>query len=172
MGRIYYKSFDENLRGHGGFQYEAGKEYRTDTKDSFRWFHYAPKIGTAAYFKDCGMRICEVKPLGKTKRFSGSAGWYCTTNHLLIVRELSREEILERMREEKCRFRLMQKMHPGLPFLKKCLVYSKADDRRAIAASDYLTLQEKQELLPPYYHKEAERWDRVHMETANYQNGK
>ena len=66
----------------------------------------------------------------------------------------------------------MQKMHPGLPFLKKCLNYFKLDDRRAIAAADYLTLQEKEELLPPYYYKEAERWSRRHMEIASCQNGK
>lgn len=160
MDKVYYKSFDENLCGFGGFQYEVGKEYHAGTDDDFRWLHYASKIGTAAYYNDCGMRICVVKPLGRKSRFSGTTGCYYTTDCLRIERELSREEILEQMKAEKCRFHTMQKLQPSAEFVRGCLPYLKAVDRRGITASDYLTLDEKLELLPPYYHNEARRWNR------------
>ena len=72
MNKTYYKSFDGNLCGYGGFQYEVGKTYKkpiTD-RDVYEWFHYAGTITSTlanGIYTKKATRICEVKPIGETK---------------------------------------------------------------------------------------------------------
>lgn len=154
---LYYKSFDENLCGYGGYQFEIGRTYETETKDTWNWYHFAAYASaTLIYYKE-NLRICEVEPLGKKKFFHDHVDGFCkgyyTTNEIRIVRELSRDDLFDVLIAEKCPLHLMLPLKPPYEILlqfKKQLRGTRCYD---ILRMDYLTPVQKQNLLPKVWHK-------------------
>ena len=85
-----YKAFDSDLTCRG-MQYEVGKEYTHDGDISLckQGFHFCDQLIACYQYYNSKSRICEVEALGKVK----SDGTKSVTDHIKIVRELTREEI-------------------------------------------------------------------------------
>ena len=93
----YYKSFDENLCGHNGFQFEVGKEFTTDNEDTWQRFHMCRSIkDTLPYYKN--PRICIVEPIDGVTDFGEGL---VSCSKIRIVRELTKEEILNKLKKER-----------------------------------------------------------------------
>lgn len=140
--KIYYKGLDENLCGLNGYQYEAGKEYSADTYDKFHWLHFAEKVSDAFPY---GSRIVEVEPLTKANRYSAAD---MNAERVRILRELSGDEIIDRLFEENYPLYLMDKIRPTYEQLLRHKDRIKRRDHRSILHWDWLTADQKRELLP------------------------
>lgn len=152
--KTYYKGLDENLCGLNGFQYEVGKEYNADTPDKFHWLHFAEKVSYA--FRH-GPRVVEAEPLTPANRYSSDD---LNAERIRIVRELSRDEIMDTLVAEKYPFNLIAKMKPSYEQIlrhKNCI---KRDHYPEILHWDRLTADQKRNLLP----KSWERYIRMQEE--------
>jgi len=94
MGKniIAYKGFDKNLQCRK-FQYEVGKEYKIDGDIALyqTGFHFCKRLQDVhSYYNLKDSRICEVEAIGKVI----DEGEKSVTDHIKIIRELTREEIL------------------------------------------------------------------------------
>lgn len=154
--RIYYKSFDENLCGMNGFQYEVGKAFMADTDNTWHWLHFATKVSETLRHYGKGIRICEVEPLGRVNRYYS---WDINTDCLYIIRELSKEEILEKLAEEKCRAYDMRNVEPPYEFLNAHRDLIKPLDRNSILYAPQLTAEQKKDLLPKCWAKQVDMWE-------------
>ena len=67
---IAYKGFDKDLKCHGGFQYELGKEYEMDgpIKACSRGFHACERPLDVFNHYPPGSRFCRVEQSGETSR--------------------------------------------------------------------------------------------------------
>ena len=163
--KIYYKGLDENLCGLNGYQYEVGKEYSADTYDKFHWLHFAEKVSDAFPY---GSRIVEVEPLTKANRYSAAD---MNAERVRILRELSGDEIIDRLFEENypppcshfccicptywrpawrhtLSLYLMDKIRPTYEQLLRHKDRIKRRDHRSILHWDWLTADQKRELIP------------------------
>lgn len=140
--KIYYKGLDENLCGLNGYQYEVGKEYSADTDDKFHWLHFAEKVSDAFPY---GPRIVEVEPLTKVKRYSAAD---MSAERIRILRELSADEIIDRLFEENYPLYLMDKISPTYEQLLRHKDRIKRRDHRSILHWAWLTADQKRLLLP------------------------
>ena len=99
--RIFIKGFDKNLKCRG-FQFEIGKDYKTDFPDGYQLtandlcsnkvFHFCDSLAKVHDFYDCRNetnRYCIIEVLGQ---FCDD-GEKCGSNHIRIVRELNGEEL-------------------------------------------------------------------------------
>lgn len=152
---MYFKACTKDLTGYGGFQFEIGKTYSTDDLDDWRWFHYTKYLAqTLRYYHEPDTRFLEVTPLGNRQHFVTGDTNYWTTNLLQIVRELTREEVYERLLAEKCSFYDLCHLHPPYEVLKKALPRRLSFTvKQMIAAQPNLTLEQKKDLLPASWHK-------------------
>ena len=95
---IGYKAFDKDLKCRG-FQFEVGKTYRKEntsdihccTNTVFHFCREINKIEIESTYKLAESRVCEVIAIGNIVKDADKYG----TDELLILRELSREEIKE-----------------------------------------------------------------------------
>lgn len=140
--KTYYKGLDENLCGLNGYPYEVGKEYSADTDNKFHWLHFAEKVSGAFPY---GPRIVEVEPLTKVSRYNAAD---LNTKKIRIVRELSADEIIDRLFEENYPIYLMDKVKPSYVQLLHHKDRIKRCDHRAILHWDWLTPEQKRVLLP------------------------
>ena len=161
---MFYKGFDANLCGYGGYPFEVGRTYAMDIDDTWSWYHYTKYASATINYFDARMRICEVEPLGDTKRFhealDGYGKGYFTTNKLRIVRELSRAEIFDTLRMEKCSLFLLLRLNPPFEVLMGYKTAIRGDYCRSVLQMDYLTDDEKKELLPRIWHRYIEIYNR------------
>ncbi len=153
----YYKGLDENLCGMNGFQYEIGKEFTADTDDSWHWLHFAKKLTDAIRY---GNRIVEVKPLTAVQRYGSYADM--NARSIRIVGELPREEVVEKLIEEKCPIYKMVYLRPTYEELLRNREHIHRCDYRSICVEfDWLTEEQKLSLLP-------KSWKRnVHIHELN-----
>ncbi len=147
--RTYYKGLDENLCGRNGFQYEVGRAFTADTDDNWHWLYFTDKVTTAIGY---GLRIVEVKPLTRITKI----GYYsCNARTILIVRELSREEILSRLLAEGCCIGRLIQYKPTYEEL-SCFCrerFLSSDDCFCVCyRCDWLTAEQKKSLLPSCWH--------------------
>ena len=86
-----YKAFNSDLTCHG-MQYEVGKEYTHDGDISLceQGFHFCEQLTDCYQYYNSKSRICEVEALGEVKTDDTKS----VTDHIRIVRELTREEIV------------------------------------------------------------------------------
>lgn len=155
--KTYYKSFDGNLCGYGGFQYEVGKTYITNTDDTFRWFHFCPKAKLAIrYSNSKDTRVCEIKRVGdKISKYDDQR----TSNGIEIIREIREQELYEKLEEEKCPLlTILMKLRPSFEYLmkRKNEIHGMQMKAEIINRAD-LTTSQKKELLNKRWHKEIER---------------
>lgn len=99
LGTLYFKGFDLDLRGDGGYQYEVGKEYTSDGP-----YYFAAKVSVCAgYYKVDEGRYCVVEPIGPLTETKGDPingrGFY-TAPGIRIVREMSRDDAVHMMMQE------------------------------------------------------------------------
>lgn len=153
----YYKGLDENLCGMNGFQYEIGKEFTADTDDSWHWLHFAKKLTDAIRY---GNRIVEVEPLTAVQRYGSYADM--NARSIRIVREPPREEVVEKLIEEKCPIYKMVYLRPTYEELLRNREHIHRCDHRSICVEfDWLTEEQKLSLLP-------KSWKRnVHIHELN-----
>ena len=151
----YYKGLDENLCGKNGFQYEIGEEFTADTDDDLHWLHFTKSVSNAIEY---GPRVVEVKPITKIMKSLRSKDMNAKT--IRIVRELSRQEIIENLIDERCHLYKMTRFKPDyreLRWMKYCI---RPDDYQTICYGfDWLTLEEKLTLLPENWKKRARMYD-------------
>ena len=85
-----YKAFNSDLTCRG-MQYEVGKEYTHDGDISLceQGFHFCEQLTDCYQYYNSKSRICEVEALGEVKTGDTKS----VTDHIRIVRELTREEI-------------------------------------------------------------------------------
>lgn len=161
---MYFKGFDEKLCGHGNFQFEVGKEYDTQTENTWNWFHYTAYIAATLIYFEASIRVCEVEPRGDISCFKdpldGYGKGYFTTNRIYIKRELSREEMFDILIEEQCPFSLLLNLEPPLKILMqyKSSIKGSANCLEIIQRDD-LTVAERKELLPKKWHKMLDRYE-------------
>lgn len=140
----YYKGLDDNLRGRNGFQYEIGKEFTADTDDSWHWLHFARKVTDAIWY---GKRVVEVEPVKPTQYYGNYSDLNAKT--IRIVRELSRDEIFEKLIEEKCPVFGMVYIEPTFEELLRMKDHIRRSDHESILWDfDWLTAEQKMALLP------------------------
>lgn len=86
-----YKAFNSDLTCRG-MQYEVGKEYTHDGDISLceQGFHFCEQLTDCYQYYNSKSRICEVEALGEVKTDDTKS----VTDHIRIVRELTREEIV------------------------------------------------------------------------------
>jgi len=161
---MYYKGFDANLCGWEDYQFEVGRTYTTDIDDNWSWYHYTQYASATLNYFDSGVRICEVEPLGEIKRFryaaDGYGKGYFTTNKIRILRELTRAEIFDTLIDEKCSLFLMLKLKPPFEVLQKYKSAIRGNYCYPVLEFDYLTDDEKRELLPKSRHRYIEIYNR------------
>lgn len=154
---MYFKGFDADLCGRNDYQFEVGSTYETDDWDTWSWFHYTKYVSATIIYFDSRMRVCEVEPLGDTKYFrdalDGYRKGYFTTNKLRIVRELSRDEIFDRLMQEKCSMFLMLKLEPPFEVLLDNKPRIRGNYCHSVLHREDLTNHEKRQLLPLSWHK-------------------
>lgn len=138
----YYKGLDENLRGLNSYQYEVGKEYSAGTDNKYHWLHFAEKVSGAFPY---GPRIVEVEPVTKVNRYNSTD---LNAEKIRIVRELSADEVVNRLFEENYPLYLMDKIRPSYAQLLRHKDHIKRCDHRAILHWDWLTPDQKRVLLP------------------------
>lgn len=181
--KIYYKSFDGNLCGYGGFQYEVGKTYKRPLTDrnAFEWFHYAGTVTSTlanGNYTGKNTRICEVKPIGETEYFRNvfaptkKAGYF-TTNQIAIIRELSRDEIFDLLEKEKSKYFYFKELMPEYKHLLKRKKEIRGFSRvyEIIQRSD-LSFEEKKQLIPQKWMYELEDHKKRHPEYYKAMNEK
>lgn len=93
----YYKSFDENLCGHNGFQFEVGKEFTTDNEDTWQRFHMCKNIRNTMYYYKFP-RICIVEPIEDITIFDSTT---LSCSKIRIICELSKKEIINQLKKER-----------------------------------------------------------------------
>ena len=152
---MYYKACTKDLTGYGGFQFEPDRVYETDDSDDWRWFHYTKSLKhTLRYYHDPDTRFLEVRPLGNRQHFVTADSNYWTTNRLEIIREIDREEAYELLLAECCRFYEICQLDPPYEIMKKIVPKHLSDGQKHyIAMRPDLTIQQKKDLLPAYWHK-------------------
>ena len=86
-----YKAFDSDLTCRD-MQYEVGKEYTHDGDILLckQGFHFCKQLIACYQYYNFKSRICEVEALGEVKTDDTKS----VTDHIRIVRELTREEIV------------------------------------------------------------------------------
>lgn len=140
----YYKGLDENLCGRNGFQYEIGKEFTAGTDDSWCWLHFAKKVTDAIRY---GTRIVEVEPLTPVCRYGSYADM--NAEKIRVIRELSRDEIIDRLIEEKSPVYRMVYFEPTYEELLRIRDHIRRGDHMSICCEfDWLTAEQKMSLLP------------------------
>ncbi len=140
----YYKGLDDALCARNGFRYEIGKSYAAETDDPWRWLHFAKKVTTAISY---GTRIVEVEPLTRVCRY----GSYSDMNaeKIRIVRELSRDEVIDKLVQEKCPVYRMVYYKPTYEELLRIRNHIKRCGHYSICYEfDWLTAEQKLSLLP------------------------
>ena len=151
---VCYKGLDDNLCGMNGFQYEVGKEYTADTDDSWHWLHFAKKVTDAIRY---GARIVEVEPVSAVQRYGSYADMNART--IRVVRELSHDEVIAKLIEEKCPIYKMVYFKPTYEELLTNREHIHSCDHRSICYEfDWLTEEQKLTLLP----KSWKRKVRIH----------
>jgi hypothetical protein len=154
---MYYKGFDANLCGYHDYPFEVGRTYSTDIDDTWSWYHYTRYISATINYFEGDMRICEVEPLGETRRFrdalDGFGKGYFTTNKLRIVRELSRDEVFDILLAEKCPLFLIKKLNPPFEVLMQYKNQIRGDRCHWILSMAHLTDEQKRDLLPKVWHR-------------------
>ena len=162
----YYKSFNDKLQGKNNFQFEVNGIYKIDHSDNWEWFHYSQYASPTIKFQDSETRIrmCIVEPLGRIYKYKYRSnfynkGYYYTTNIIRICNELSVNEILDVLTNEKCNFLyLLRKIKPPFDFLltnKKKIRGNSISS--LIAKRRDLSDEEKYELLPKSQYKRVMR---------------
>ena len=154
---MYFKGFDANLCGYNNYPFEVSAVYETEDWDTWSWFHYTKYVSATLNYFESDMRVCEVEPLGKTKFFrdalDGYRKGYYTTNRLHIVRELSREEIFDRLMQEKCPVYLLLKLNPPYEVLLQIKSHIRGSYCHKVLHRKDLSDDEKRQLLPACWHK-------------------
>lgn len=155
---MFIKAFNADLTGHGGFQFEVGQTYETDTDDNWRWFHYTASAAQALrQYNSPDTRFCEVEPMAPSKRFRAHNTDYYTTAKLRIVREISRDDVLQMLMAERCPFYLLTRLDTPYDVLASCAPARKSFTACAdILNKSYLTIEQRKSLLPKKYHKYLE----------------
>lgn len=152
---MYIKAFTNKLQGYGGYQFEVGKTYTTDTSDNWRWFHYANTLTeTLKHYKEAGTRFCEVVPIGRQKHFKSSQFNYWSTDSIYIQRELPAEEIYKIILNESPKYYLIR--HLNLPYeVVKCILPKRLplEAKYDIIRRKDLSYEQKKMLLPKSYCK-------------------
>lgn len=156
--RHYYKSFSNSLWGRENYQFEVGGEYTLDHDDTWKWFHYAQYASSTLihHGENERVRICLVEALGGSEKFKAqndgyNKGYYFTTNKIKILRELSYDEIISILEEEKCPFYMIVKyMEPKFEYLlaNKAKIRKNVTLLHNVATRRDLTLEEKKAILP------------------------
>jgi len=139
----YYKGLDENFCGMNDYQYEVGKAFTADTDNTWHWLYFAGRATDALRY---GPRIAEVEPLTEANQFGSKADM--NARSIRIVRELSRDEIIDTLVEEKCPFFLMGKVEPSYEQLMRHKNHIQRFDYKFIVLWEWLTADEKKKLLP------------------------
>ena len=176
MNKTYYKSFDGNLCGYGGFQFEVGKTYEkpiTD-RDVWEWFHYAGTVTStlANNHVDKNTRVCEVIPIGETRYFKNAFSptkkeGYFTTNRISIVRELSREEIFDLLEKERSKYFYFKEMVPEYKYLLRRKKEIKGFSRvYEIIQRPDLSFEDKKSLIPKTWMHELENYKALRTELS------
>lgn len=155
---MFIKAFTADLTGYGGYQFEIGKTYETDTDDDWRWFHYTASAAQALrQYNSPDTRFCEVESMAPSKRFRAHYTDYYTTAKLRIVREISRDDVLQMLMAERCPFYLLTRLDPPYDVLASCVPARKSFTACAdILNKSYLTIKQQKSLLPKKYHKYLE----------------
>ncbi len=155
---MFIKAFTADLTGYGGYQFEIGKTYETDTDDDWRWFHYTASAAQALrQYNSPDTRFCEVEPIASSKRFRALDTDYYTTAKLRIVREISCDDMLQLLMAERCPFYLLKRLDPPFDVLAACVPTRKSFSACAdILHKSYLTIEQRKFLLPKKYHKYLE----------------
>lgn len=155
---MFIKAFNADLTGYGGFQFEVGQTYETDTDDNWRWFHYTASAAQALrQYNSPDTRFCEVESMAPSKRFRAHNTDYYTTAKLRIVREISRDDVLQMLMAERCPFYLLTRLDPPYDMLASCVPARKSFTACAdILNKSYLTIEQRKSLLPKKYHKYLE----------------
>lgn len=153
----FYKAFKNDLTGKCNFQYKIGGIASLDHDDTWTWLHFSPDIGSIIHYhfdSINGNRICEVEPLGQIEKFGRKRGHIeYTTNKLRIVRELSKDEIFNKMIEERYKFNRWCRYNPPYNILEqyKSSIRGYYICYKIMERID-LTHEEKISLLPKKYH--------------------
>ncbi len=152
---MYFKACTKDLTGYGGFRYEPGKVCETDDPDDWRWFHYTKLLKhTLRFYHDPDSRFLEVRPLGNRRHFVTGDSNYWTTDRLEIVREIGRTEAFELLLTEGCSFYELCQIDPPYEIMKKAALKNLSDGEKwYITDRPDLTVQQKKDLLPAYWHK-------------------
>ena len=100
LGKLYFKGFDNNLRGDNDYQYEVGREY-TEAGP----YYFAAKVSVCAgYYAVYEGRFCIVEPIGPIEEKRGNPiterGFY-TAPGIRIIREISRDDVVRMMIQER-----------------------------------------------------------------------
>lgn len=145
--RLYYKGLNDNLCGKNNFQYAIGEIFTAGTDDPWHWLYFTKKVTRAIPY---GKRIVEVMPITAVRCFGGRDDRNART--IRIVRELFREEILEKLIQEKCPFYKMVYIEPTYEELLRYRDYIKPCDHYSICCEfDWLTEDQKMEFLPKWW---------------------
>lgn len=144
---MFFKSLDGNLQARNGFQYEIGGDFTADTDDPWHLLHFARRVTHTLPYNGRGIRIVEVKPIGDKNVWSSAD---MNSKSLHVVRELGKDEIFERLIEEKCPVWRMMIFEPPYDLLLKLKEQKKIhrSDYSAILGCDHLSAEEKKSLLP------------------------
>ena len=155
---MFIKAFNADLTGYGGFQFEVGQTYETDTDDNWRWFHYTASAAQALrQYNSPDTRFCEVESMAPSKRFRAHYTDYYTTAKLRIVQEINRDDMLQMLMAEQCPFYLLTRLDPPFDVLAACVRTRKSFSACAdILNKSYLTIEQRKSLLPKKYHKYLE----------------
>lgn len=102
-----YKAFLPDLTCRG-FQYEVGKTYELERGDCLEMcccgFHFCRSLSEVFWYYDpcADTRICEVEALGDThvRVRRGVEAGKLVTSRISIIREMSRDEIMDKLRKE------------------------------------------------------------------------
>jgi hypothetical protein len=156
MTKKYYKGLDENMCGRNGFQYNVGGEFTANTDDNWCWLHFARKVTDAVQY---GKRVVEVEPVTTAHRYGSDSNMNAKT--IRIVRELSRDEILGKLVEEKCRICMMTKFEPTYDELVRIKDHIRRSDYTSIACNfKWLTADERIALLPRIWAERVRIYER------------
>jgi asparagine N-glycosylation enzyme membrane subunit Stt3 len=165
----YYKSFNENLQGKNNYQYEIDGIYEVTHNDTWEWLYYSQYASsTLIHHSDAKrIRICFVEPLGKIAKFKTYLNYYnkgfeYSTTKIKIISELSEDEILNTLVEEKLNFQYIIKfLNPSFSYLLGNKNKIRGDFICSrIAKRNDLTQEEKRKLLPvsKYNYYKKYRW--------------